>query len=289
VQNRRKSSVSCTACRGKKESCSRGLIAASSLFSRYNVDGDYIRAWNRTVYTEDPQEAAGFTIIDCLMNLALLYWASDEIGDERFKKIAMRHMDMAIRDHIRSDGSTYHIVCHERDRVGVRKVFAGQGYSEESCWSRGLAWAVYGSAISYIHTGKTEYMDAFKKTSAYFLEQCRKTDYLPLVDFGAPPEPVYYDSSAGTCVACALLEMAKRVSKEDACYYTQEAVKLLKACDEKCCNYDLDEDALVTMCGRRYPKSKEDAEIYVNKNIIFGDFFFVEAMCKLKGREFFIW
>ncbi|MBR4059489.1 MAG: glycoside hydrolase family 88 protein [Lachnospiraceae bacterium] len=274
---------------GKKDSCNRSLIAAASLSSRYNLDGDYIRAWNGTSYTKDPREAAGFTIIDCLMNLALLYWASEEIEDERFKKIAMRHMDMAIRDHIRPDGSVYHIVCHEVNQVGVRKVFAGQSYSEDSCWSRGLAWAVYGSVISYIHTGKAEYKEAFKKTSAYFLEQCRKTEYLPLIDFCAPSEPVYYDSSAGLCVACALLEMAKHVLLEEARYYTQEALKLLKVCDEKCCNYDLGEDALVTMCGRRYPKNDKEVEQYTNKNIIFGDFFFVEAMCKLKGRDFFIW
>ena len=87
---------------GNEASCTRNLFAAASLFSRYNIDGGFIRAWNA-------KHAVGYSIIDCLMNLSLLYWASEEIGDDRYKKIAMRHMDMALRDHIRPDGSINHI------------------------------------------------------------------------------------------------------------------------------------------------------------------------------------
>ena len=155
---------------GNPASCTRNLFAAATLFSRYNLDGEYIRAWNG-----EGQE--GYSIIDCLMNLSLLYWASEELGDDRFKKIAMSHMDMALRDHIRPDGSVNHIVDHELDEVGVRKVLAGQGYSADSCWSRGLAWAVYGCMISYIHVGKEDYLEAAKRTADYFIEKCKKTNY----------------------------------------------------------------------------------------------------------------
>ena len=265
---------------GNEASLTRNFFAATSLFSRYNISGDYIRAWNGNM--------AGYSIIDCLMNLPLLYWASEEIGDDRFKKIAMRHMEMAMRDHIRPDGSVNHIVDHEVDKVGVARILGGQGYNETSCWSRGLAWAVYGSVISYIHAGKPEYLEAAKKTADYFIEQVKKTNYLPLVDFCAPAEPVYYDSTAGVCTACGLLEIAKYVSEEESRYYTEAAINILKACDEHFCNYEENEDALVLMGTERYPHNENEMR-GLHIPIIYGDFFFVEALCKLKGREFFIW
>lgn len=270
---------------GNESSCTRNLLAAASLFSRYNISGDYIRAWNEPMGEID---SAGFSIIDCLMNLSLLYWASEEIGDDRYKKIAMRHMDMTLREHIRQDGSVNHIVNHEVDKVGVQNVLAGQGYSQTSCWSRGLAWAVYGSVISYIHAEKKEYLEAAKKTADYFIEHCKKTDYLPVIDFMAPETPVYYDSTAGVCAACGMLEIAKCVSEEEGKRYTEEAIHILKACDQHFCNYEEDEDALVLMGSERYP-SLEEYKRGVHIPIIYGDFFFVEAMLKLKGNEFFIW
>ncbi len=270
---------------GNQASCVRNLFAASTLFSRYNIAGDYIRAWNGSW---GDMGNAGFSIIDCLMNLSLLYWASDEIGDDRFKKIAMRHMEMAMRDHIRPDGSTNHIVDHEVDKVGVKRVIGGQGYAEDSCWTRGLAWAVYGSVISYVHAGKPEYLEAAKRTADYFIENCKKTNYLTLVDFCAPKSPVYYDSTAGVCAACGMLEIAKYVSEEESRRYTQEAINILKATDEHFCNYEEDQDALVLMGTERYPLSENQMHC-VHIPIIYGDFFFVEALTKLKGSEFFIW
>ncbi|MBR5248817.1 MAG: glycosyl hydrolase family 88, partial [Lachnospiraceae bacterium] len=244
-------------------------------------------AWNNGSNAPgDPNK--GYSIIDCLMNLALLYWASEEIGDDRFKKIAMRHMDMSLRDHIRPDGSINHIVDHETDKVGVKQILGGQGYSATSCWSRGLSWAVYGSMISYIHAGKEEYLDAAKRTADYFIENCKKTNYLPLVDFCAPEEPVYYDSTAGVCAACGMLELAKYVSEEEGKRYTQEAINILKACDEHFCNYEEDEDALVLMGTERYPLT-ENSMKGLHIPIIYGDFFFVEAMFKLRGNDFLIW
>lgn len=270
---------------GNEASCTRNFYAATTLFSRYNIDGNFIRAWNNSW---GGMSNAGFSIIDCLMNLSLLYWASEEVNDERFKKIAMRHMEMAMRDHIRPDGSVNHIVDHEIDKEGIVRILGGQGYNETSCWSRGLAWAVYGSIISYIHAGKPEYLEAAKKTANYFIEHVKTNNYLPVVDFCAPQEPVYYDSTAGVCTACGLLEIAKYVSEEESRYYTQAAINILKACDEHFCNYEENEDALVLMGTERYPHSEKEMH-GLHIPLIYGDFFFVEALCKLKGREFFIW
>ena len=264
---------------GNEKSRNRNLFAASTLAARYNIAGQFIRAWNG-----DGNE--GWSIIDCMMNIPLLYWASDEIGDPRFKRIAMKHADMAIRDHIRPDGSVNHIVEHDTEACGVVRVHGGQGYDENSCWSRGLAWAVYGSVLSYIHTGKKEYLDAAKKTANFFIANSAATGYKTLVDFSAPAEPVYYDSTAGVCTACGLLEIAKYVPVTEAKMYTEAAINILKATDENFCDYTEDEDALVLMGTERYPHESMKG---VHIPIIYGDFFFVEALCKLRGTDFLIW
>lgn len=266
---------------GNTDSRRRNLYAASILASRYNVDGDYITAWNG-------EGQIGYSIIDCLMNLPLLYWASNEIETPRYRSIAIRHMNMALRDHIRADGSVNHIVDHERHKVGVKQILAGQGYSPESCWSRGLAWAVYGSILAYIHLQKPEYLDCAMRTADYFIEKCSKTRYLPLVDFCAPPEPVYYDSTAGVCAACGMLEIAKCVSQEDARRYTEAAISILKACAEHFCDFDPSTDALVLMGSERYPHNDYGFR-GLHIPIVYGDFFFAEAILKLRGSDFLIW
>ena len=90
------------------------------------------------------------------------------------------------------------------------------------------------------------------------------------------------------CAACGIQELAKYVSEEEAKHYTEEAINLLKAAEAKFCNYDLDEDSIVQMGSVRYPR-EESFKIGLHVPLIYGDFFFVEAMCKLMGRDFLIW
>ena len=264
---------------GNTASYNKNLYVASVLMSRYNINGGYIRAWNG-------EPDIGWSIIDCMMNIPLLYWATKEIGDDRFKAVAMKHADMTLRDHIRPDGSVNHIVEHNPKTGEFVTAHRGQGYSVDSCWSRGLAWAVYGTVLSYIHTGKEEYLNAAVKTADYFAEHISEYNYLTPLDFEMPDEDKYYDSTAGVCTACGLLEIAKYVSGDKSRVYTQTAINVLKATDEHFCNYGECEDSIVQMGTARYPhNTKNDLHI----PIIYGDFFFVEAMSKLRGSDFLIW
>ena len=265
---------------GNESACNKALFTASTLFSRFNIEGNFIRAWNSSHNT--------WTIIDTMMNLPLLYWASREIGDDRFAKVAIRHADMALRDHIRLDGAVNHIVEHDEHTGELVQVHPGQGYSETSSWSRGVAWAVYGMTLSYIHTKQQRYLDAAILTADHFIEECKKTNYLPVIDFYAPKEPLYYDATAGVCAANGIIEIAKCLGGERGEYYMGEAVKILKATDAHFCNYADDEDALVLMGSERYPR-EEGLLSGVHRSIIYGDFFFVEAILKLKGSDFLIW
>ncbi len=268
---------------GNNSSRTRNLFAASLLASRYNIDGGFIRAWPN--WGED-EDHTGWSIIDCMMNIPLLYWASDETRDMRFKKVAMAHADMAVRDHVRTDGSTKHIVEHDPDTGEYVKAYGGQGYDENSCWSRGQAWAIYGMILSYIHTKKQDYLDAAIKTANYFIANCQATDYKVAVDFRAPIEPIYYDSTAGVCAACGMLEIAKYVSDAEAKMYVEAAINILKVTEQEFCDFDTNTDSVVLMGTERYPLLSQNG---VHIPIVYGDFFFVEAMLKLADNDFLIW
>ncbi|MBO5240540.1 MAG: glycoside hydrolase family 88 protein [Clostridia bacterium] len=261
---------------GNAASKNRNLLAAMSLSSRYNVDGNYIRAWNA--------DRIGWTIIDCMMNINQLYWASEEIGDPRFKRVAMRHADMTMRDHVRADGSVNHIVVHDTEKADtVLEVKAGQGYSETSCWSRGASWALYGFILSYIHTKAERYLQTAKKVADYFVAETEKTAWLPRLDFRQPEEPLYYDSTAGAIAACGLIELAKNVeSEEEKEKYLSAAINILKAMESSWCNWSKNEDSILQMGSERYTKG-------IHMPIIYGDYFFAEAILKLKGTDFLAW
>ena len=268
---------------GDEASKVRNLFAAASLSSRFVLGGDFIRAWNS-------KGAYDWTIIDCLMNLPLLYWASDVIGDDRFKRIAMSHADMAICDHLRPDGSVVHIAEHDRETGEVVATYAGQGSAVGSSWSRGQAWAVYGFVISYLHTKEERYLDAAKQVANYFIANCCD-DWLPRVDFRAPSTPVYYDSTAGACAACGMIELAKILPENEGGMYMNAAINILRAMGEKFCNFDPANDHMLDYGTVRYPipgtYTEEQAGVHIS--IIYGDFFYTEAILKLLGSEFNPW
>ncbi|MGN1058941.1 MAG: glycoside hydrolase family 88 protein [Clostridia bacterium] len=259
---------------GNKAARSRALIAANILAGRYNLQGRFIRAWN-----SEPCVA----IIDCMMNIPLLYWASREIGDPRFRYIAMSHADTTMKNHVRPDGSVKHIVVYDAETGEYVENLAGQGYSVDSSWSRGQAWALHGFVLSYIHTGKQEYLDTAKRVAHYFIANVCD-DYMPRADFRAPEEPVIYDSTAGACAACGLLELARNVPEHEGRVYYNAALNLLKALDKNCCNYSLDEDSVVQLGTERWLAEGEQGK-GVHIPIIYGDYYFTEAIYKLKGFD----
>ena len=258
----------------------RCFYAAATLMGRFISGGNFIKAWN-------VEEAYDRTIVDSMMNLPLLYWASREFKDDRYKRVAMAHADNTIRTHIRPDGSVAHQVKHDRDTGDALATYGGQGYCEGSSWSRGQSWALYGFAISYIHTGEERYLDASKRVANYFIANC-SDDWLPKIDFRAPAEPVYYDSTAGACAACGLLELAKILPENEGGAYANAAINILRAMTEKFTNFNPETDDMLGYGSVRYPLCEEDmAGVHVP--IIYGDFFYIEALLKIVGSNFFMW
>ncbi len=260
---------------GGHDSYKRTMLAATILAGRYNIGGEFIRAWNGDKY--------GWTIIDTMMNIPLLYWATKESGDPRFSFIAQAHADMAMRDHVREDGSVNHIVSHDPANGEVIETFAGQGYSVGSSWSRGVSWALYGFILSYIHTKRKEYLDTAKKVANYFIANVCTTGYLPLCDFRSPAEPVIYDSTAGAVAACGLIEIAKNADNEyEGAMYMDAAIKILKAMEEKFVDYDENTDPVLLWGTERYTGG-------IHMPIIYGDYYYAEALYKLRGGDILFW
>ena len=252
------------------------MYAANILAGRYKIKGGYIRAWKG-------EEKEGYSIIDTMMNLAQLYWASDMTGDNRYKDIAMAHADMTMKCHIRPDGSVHHIVNHNPDTGEVIEYLAGQGMAVGSSWSRGQAWAIYGFVLSYIHTGKSEYLDVAKRVAHYFIAAVCE-DYLPRCDFRSPEELVYYDSTAGAVAACGLLEIAKQVPEYEKELYRRAAMRLLQSMEINFCDWNQDVDAVLTMGTTAYGDNAVK-----NIPIIYGDYFFAEAIYKCIGGNILFW
>lgn len=262
---------------GGKKSRLRTIYAANMLASRYNAEGKFIRSWN--------DDCTGWVIIDSLMNIPLLYWASEEHNDPRYRYIAENHADTVLRTHLRDDGSVNHIVSLDPANGEVIESFGGQGYEVGSSWSRGQSWALYGFVLSYIHTGKKEYLDAAKRVAHYFISCIADNDYIPLVDFRAPEEPVLIDTTAAACAACGLIEISNSVNEYEKKTYLNAAIKILKSLEEKYCDWTENEDSILQMGTEAY-KCRDWGR---HAPIIYGDYFFIEAIYKLKGNDMLFW
>lgn len=263
---------------GNARSRRTALHAANLLAGRFNPAGRFIRAWNDA----EDADRRGWAIIDCMMNIALLYWASEETRDPRFRQIAMMHADTVMEHFIRPDGSVKHIVEFDPETGAEFRSHGGQGYAEGSSWVRGQGWAVYGFMISYRHTGKQEYLDTAKRAAHYCMANLPESGILP-VDFRQPSEPAYEDCCGACVIAGGLLEIAECVPKTEREMYRRAAVKLLKAIDENRADWTEGCDAIVQNCSGAYHDSSH------HMTMTYADYYFMEAVYKLKKTGILLW
>lgn len=268
---------------GSAQARVRGLLAANVLAGRYNPAGRYLRAWNPESVAAD-EDCTGWIIVDSMMNIPLLYWASTELKDPRFYHIARSHADTVKRTLVRDDGSCGHIACLNPDTGESERILAGQGYSGSSSWSRGQSWILYGFALSYRYTGDVTYLDTAKRTANYFIANISVTGHIPLCDFRQPEAPAYLDTSAGLCAACGLLELAEHTGEAEARMYRRHAEQMVRAVTERYCDWRPETDSIVSQCKVDYHSSKEE-----QTDLIYADYFLVEAILRMKNQAFMIW
>lgn len=257
---------------GDEKNLKRTLLAASLLSARYNPSG-FIRAWNGV-------EKTGWAIIDCMMNLCVLYFASEYLQDPRFALIAQRHADTVQRVFVRADGTCEHIVCFDPATGEVLDKLGGQGWKAGSVWSRGQAWAIYGFAISCRHTGREDYLKTACKVADAFIDLV-KDDYLPACDLVAPKEPDIRDDCAASIAACGMLEIAELLGEKGE-KYRDAAFKLLTQMEKHHADWSDASPAIFTHCTEAYSKGHH---MYMT----YGDYFFIEAVARLLGNYTLYW
>ncbi len=244
------------------------IEAAYTLIKRYNPRGEYLQAWD----DDGIRKWAGRSNIDLMMNLALLYWASERTGDALLADIATQHARTSRLALVRGDGSTAHVADFNPDTGLLVRREQYQGYSHDSCWSRGQAWALYGFASCYRYTGIPAFQSAARAVADY-TERHLPADLTPYWDYNSPHIPdTYRDSSAAAVTVCGLLELAA-VASDDAPRWKSLAGRILiSLCENYLITGASGPSAILRDGARSVPAN------LMEHGLIYGDYYFLEAL-----------
>ena len=199
------------------------INSAKSLVTRFDPKVGCIKSWNG-------KKNDFLVIIDNMMNLELLFWATRETGDSSFYKVAVTHANTTMKNHFRPNYSSYHVINYNPETGAVQKKHTAQGYADESAWARGQAWGLYGYTVMYRETKDKKYLDQASHIAAFILNNPHlPKDKIPYWDFDAPDIPkAPRDASAGAIIASALLELCNYTDVKSGKTYFKTAEKILQ-------------------------------------------------------------
>lgn len=252
--------------------------SAESLIKRYSPVVKSIRSWGKI---DDDNE---FTvIIDNMMNLELLMWASKVTGDPKFRNIAVTHANTTLQNHFRADNSSYHVVAYNPKAGGVIQKRTAQGAKDESAWARGQAWGLYGFTMMYRETGDKRYLDQAKKIAAFILSHPNfPEDKIPFWDFNAPGIPnATRDASAGAIIASALLELSGFTNGSLSKQYYNQAYEMLKSLASPGYTAAIGSNGgfILMHSVSNLPRGVE-----VDVPLTYADYYFIEGLMRLKEK-----
>ena len=250
--------------------------SAKTLIARYYANVGCIRSWD---FNQENWQCP--VIIDNMMNLELLFWASEQTGDPVYHDIAFTHAVTTMENHFRSDNSSIHVVDYDTITGDVRKMNTHQGYADESAWSRGQAWGLYGYTATYRLTDHIDFLKQAERIAEFLLEHPNMPeDLVPYWDYdapGIPDEP--RDVSAAAIMASALYELCKY--SENGAYYKEKADKIM---DSLGSNYASEPgDNYGFILGHSVGHKPNNLEIDVPLN--FADYYFLEALLRKQKLE----
>lgn len=256
------------------------LRAADRLMARWREAGQFIQAWGSA---DDPQNG-GRIIIDCMMNLPLLYWATEQTGDKRYKRAAVLHADKSRRYLVRGDDSSYHTFVFDPTTGEPVGGTTHQGYTNGSTWTRGQAWGIYGFALSYRYTGHRPYLETSRRLARYFFERLPE-DFVAYWDFNVRvDENTFRDSSASAIAAAGLLELIEHFDPDDrdTSQFREWANKSVEALIIRCSTMgDPNAQGLIKH-GSYHVRGNSSPDDFM----IWGDYFYLEALMRLaKGMK----
>jgi unsaturated chondroitin disaccharide hydrolase len=251
------------------------LNSARSLSTRFNPKVGCIKSW-------DSKPSDFLVIIDNMMNLELLFWATRETGDSRFYKIAVTHANTTIKNHYRPNFSSYHVINYNSETGAVQEKKTAQGFANESAWARGQAWGLYGFTVMYRKTKDQKYLDQANGIAKFLLNNPNlPADKIPYWDFNAPNIPnALRDASAGAIMASALLELSRYTNKADGQTYFKTAETIIKSLSSSAYRSKPNTNGgfILQHSVGHFPAGTE-----INVPLTYADYYFVEAMERYKG------
>lgn len=274
-------SLSCVAAwklTGNPKAKEAAILAADHLAERYREKGRFLQAWGNP---GEPKEYR--MIIDCLLNLPILYWATEMTGDKSYGEKARNHIMTAMKCILRPDNSTYHTHFIDVETGEPTYGVTHQGNRNGSAWARGQAWGIYGIALSYRYLKDSTYIDLFCRVTDYFIEHLPE-DLIPYWDFDfdtGSTEP--RDSSASAIAVCGIMEMAKYLDADRAEKYMDAAHKMLRALVDRCANRDYSKSNGILLHGTYARDSRENTckDRGVDECNTWGDYFYMEALTRM--------
>lgn len=269
------------------------IQSAKSLATRFNPKVGCIKSWNKVKSLDGKRTLYFPVIIDNMMNLELLFFASKATGDPYYKNIAIQHANTTLKNHFRPDFSSYHVVDYDSVTGKVKSKETEQGFSDNSTWARGQAWAIYGFTMMYRETKDPKYLTAVQKMADYFINNpnlpkdkipywdfnVNQPGYTPLWNYDPNKYPVVpRDASAAAIAASALIELSGYVDKNTGKKYLQTAELILKSLSSPKYKAAVGANGgfiLMHSCGG----VPGDAEVDVP--LIYADYYYIEALTRL--------
>lgn len=217
------------------------------------------------------------TIMDNMINLELLFWASRNGGSRMFYDMALKHAETTMDNHFREDYTSYHVVVYDPLTGKKIKGVTHQGYADGSLWARGQAWAIYGFTMVYRETQDARFLDLAEKVTDVYLDRLPKSR-IPYWDFDAPDilnEP--RDASAAAITASALLELSTyELDAEKATYYRDQAIQMMSVLSTEAFQSRGQNAAFLLHSTGHYPNGTE-----IDYAIIYADYYYLEALLRL--------
>ena len=251
------------------------LTAAESLSQRFRPNIQSILSWDKMADFKAP------VIIDNMMNLEMLNWASQNGTDKKPGEIAIIHANTTMKNHFRPDYSSYHVIDYDLNTGAVLSKKTFQGYADSSAWARGQGWALYGFTMMYRFTKDEKYLNQAKNIAHFILNNPHlPKDKIPYWDFDDPKIPnVPRDVSAATVIASALLELGQYTQGDDKKNYVDTAKQILvNLTDEKYEAHAGENGGFLLMHSTgALPLNSE-----IDVPLIYADYYFLEALKRYK-------